>query len=226
MNYRSIYDKIIEFRRKNPVDEYCESHHIIPKCLGGDNSNENIVKLTAREHYISHLILCKLYPSHRGLAYAAIKMTLKAPRQNRSKNKLYEWVKIKFSDLQSEAQKGANNNQFNTIWINQIGTTNNKKIKLTENIPDGWVKGRVLKSNTRTSLDKKLKQVKKEKKQDALKTKWLEFFHEWKETDKSINSFMKEKGYHGASTATKMWKKFNLYEFKKHKKHDCLSTRL
>jgi len=39
---------------------YTERHHIIPKSLGGDNSPENLVKLTAREHFICHLLLTKM----------------------------------------------------------------------------------------------------------------------------------------------------------------------
>lgn len=34
-------------------------HHIIPKCDGGDNSKENRVKLTNREHLIAHVLLAK-----------------------------------------------------------------------------------------------------------------------------------------------------------------------
>jgi hypothetical protein len=34
-------------------------HHIIPECDGGDNSKENRVKLTNREHFIAHVLLAK-----------------------------------------------------------------------------------------------------------------------------------------------------------------------
>ncbi len=39
---------------------YSEKHHIIPKSLGGNNSKDNIVALTAREHYVCHLLLPKM----------------------------------------------------------------------------------------------------------------------------------------------------------------------
>lgn len=39
---------------------YHEKHHIIPKCLGGDNSPQNLVLLTAKEHFIVHLLLIKM----------------------------------------------------------------------------------------------------------------------------------------------------------------------
>ncbi len=39
---------------------YTERHHIIPKSLGGNNSKENLVRLTAREHFICHWLLTKM----------------------------------------------------------------------------------------------------------------------------------------------------------------------
>jgi len=39
---------------------YVERHHIIPKSLGGENINENLVFLTAKEHYICHRFLTKI----------------------------------------------------------------------------------------------------------------------------------------------------------------------
>jgi hypothetical protein len=40
-------------------DVYTEAHHILPKCMNGDNSKENLVKLTCRQHFIAHLLLTK-----------------------------------------------------------------------------------------------------------------------------------------------------------------------
>jgi hypothetical protein len=38
---------------------YTERHHIIPKCIGGTDEPSNIVRLSAREHYIAHRLLVK-----------------------------------------------------------------------------------------------------------------------------------------------------------------------
>lgn len=43
-----------------PEDIYVEKHHIIPRSLDGGNSKENLVKLTAREHFVCHLLLTKM----------------------------------------------------------------------------------------------------------------------------------------------------------------------
>jgi hypothetical protein len=34
-----------------------ELHHILPKCMGGNNNKTNLVRLTLREHYVCHLLL-------------------------------------------------------------------------------------------------------------------------------------------------------------------------
>lgn len=36
---------------------YCESHHIIPRSLGGNNKSNNLVWLTAAEHFTVHRLL-------------------------------------------------------------------------------------------------------------------------------------------------------------------------
>jgi hypothetical protein len=68
MNYKQVYEKLIE-KAKNRIllNESVdgEMHHIIPKCVGGTNNKDNLVKLTYREHYIAHKLLCKIYDSHK-----------------------------------------------------------------------------------------------------------------------------------------------------------------
>ena len=59
--YLSIIDNARRKTRKKSRENYFESHHIIPKCLGGKNNKENRVLLTAKEHYIVHCLLVKMY---------------------------------------------------------------------------------------------------------------------------------------------------------------------
>jgi hypothetical protein len=61
MDYLKIYNNIIERGKlrghsKKELDGYYESHHIKPKCLGGKDCKNNLVLLTAKEHYICHLL--------------------------------------------------------------------------------------------------------------------------------------------------------------------------
>lgn len=75
MNYAAIYTSLMEYRKKD-VTETGEVHHILPKCLGGDDSSSNLVRLTYREHYIAHRLLTKIYPENHNLKYAVYMMTL------------------------------------------------------------------------------------------------------------------------------------------------------
>lgn len=58
--YSKLYFNIIDNAlSRNSIDYYVESHHIHPKSLGGSDSKENLVNLTAREHFICHYLLTK-----------------------------------------------------------------------------------------------------------------------------------------------------------------------
>jgi len=83
MNYQKIYNQIIEQALNRKLEGYKEKHHIIPKCIGGLDIKENIIELTAREHFLCHRILCEIYPSEPKLSYA---LWLMAIGKQKSKN--------------------------------------------------------------------------------------------------------------------------------------------
>lgn len=85
MNYCRLYDSLIARAKTRILDCYRERHHIIPKCLGGSNLKDNIAELTAREHFLCHMLLCRIYPSSKGLWYAAhAMMIMKSTNQSRN----------------------------------------------------------------------------------------------------------------------------------------------
>lgn len=59
--YQIVINAINEKRIKtSPNDDnhiYYESHHIVPRSLGGNNSKTNRVLLTAKEHFLCHTLL-------------------------------------------------------------------------------------------------------------------------------------------------------------------------
>ncbi len=74
MNYQKIYDQLIskaqsENRKKN-FGVYYENHHITPKCMGGSDEQANLILLTAREHFLAHWLLYRIYPNDSKLAFA------------------------------------------------------------------------------------------------------------------------------------------------------------
>ena len=92
------YNKLIEKSKNRDLNGYTERHHIIPKCMGGSDRYENLIYLTAREHYIAHQLLAKTYPYHRGLWLACILMTTDK-HGNRINNRLYDWIRTKHSEM-------------------------------------------------------------------------------------------------------------------------------
>ena len=151
MNYKKIYESLIEFRQNNPAQGYFENHHILPRSLGGSNDPKNLVRLTAREHFVAHLLLTRIYnegPKHHKMVRAFMMMLCSSSNQQRhSPSRRYEILRKQFSQTQSLRQTGASNSQFGTTWIfhELIGP---KKVKIEvvpEYIDQGWFLGRSLK---------------------------------------------------------------------------------
>ena len=110
MNYQNIYDQLIQKRKNNRLskkDCYCEEHHIIPLSEGGPDTKDNKINLSAREHYIAHLLLAKIYDDYK-MWKAWNMMCCKNSRQKRNfkyNSRLFERLKIDFSKKNSEFQK-------------------------------------------------------------------------------------------------------------------------
>jgi len=98
MNYEAIYSNLISNAKSRIIEGYTEVHHIIPRCLGGSDNLDNLVALTAREHYIAHQLLVKIYPSNRSILHAALMMTV-GNKEHRANNRIYAWLKERFSGL-------------------------------------------------------------------------------------------------------------------------------
>lgn len=106
MDYEKHYNLLINRARGRQLSGYSERHHIVPRCMGGDNSKTNIVRLTPEEHYIAHLLLVKMHPGHEGLLWAAMAMTNGTDRHQRS-NKAYGWLRRQFSEEVRKRKTGS-----------------------------------------------------------------------------------------------------------------------
>lgn len=58
--YTKWYFQILENAKNLPRIGYVEEHHIIPRSCGGPDAKDNLVNLSAREHFICHLLLTKM----------------------------------------------------------------------------------------------------------------------------------------------------------------------
>lgn len=152
MNYQEHYDRLISRARNRKLDCYTESHHIIPRCMSGTDVEDNLVDLTAREHFIAHLLLMKIYPKSYGLIKAVHMMCTASGNQERSMNRMYGWLKEKFSSEMSRSQTGKKNSQYGKMWIYSLELKENKKIPKGDTIPDGWFKGRKISFEEKLSV--------------------------------------------------------------------------
>lgn len=83
---------------------YSERHHIIPKCLGGTNDKDNLVRLTAEEHFVAHKLLIMIYPKNQKLWWSAIAMTNKTKNMVRN-NKSAGWLRREFAAWMAEQNR-------------------------------------------------------------------------------------------------------------------------
>lgn len=103
MNYKQVYENLIIRAKDRITDEYTEKHHIIPKSMGGTNYKSNIVRLTAREHFIAHILLWKIYKT-KDMATAVWLMS--HSRGFRINSRHYEELRIQHAEATSEKKTG------------------------------------------------------------------------------------------------------------------------
>lgn len=104
MNCLKIYNDLVEKARNSTYDGYTEIHHIKPKCMGGDDSEDNLVVMSPEQHYTAHLLLAKQYPDNHSLWFASKMMTTGL---NSRRNKLYGFVRRKCNTFHKMAIKNA-----------------------------------------------------------------------------------------------------------------------
>jgi len=106
--YTKIYNLIIARSFTRELYGYSEKHHIIPKCLGGNNLKENIAILSAREHFICHWLLTKmLIGVAKAKMYHALNLMLhaenpyQAHKRYKFTSRVYEIFKKKYAKILS-----------------------------------------------------------------------------------------------------------------------------
>lgn len=102
MNHLKVYESIIEnVKSKNRIKlkrtdinyVYYERHHIIPKCMKGSNNKDNLVLLTAREHYICHKLLTYIHKGNYRIMAAFHRMTFDKKGKHHISSKDYNYAK-------------------------------------------------------------------------------------------------------------------------------------
>ena len=139
MDYNKIYYQIIKRGNNRKLEGYIEKHHIIPKCIGGSDDEDNIVELTAREHFLCHMLLCEIYPKEYKLKHALFLMAIGKNKVKENHyvigSRVYERLRIEYSqmmtgkkhskltcDKKSKAMKG--HSMFTPEWREKIKQAN------------------------------------------------------------------------------------------------------
>ena len=110
--YSKLYYKITSNAKQRITEGYTERHHIVPQSLGGSDDKENLVELTAREHFICHWLLIKMTEGDdRGkMLYALQGMKAENKFQNRYHTKItarvYEKYRVEHAENHSKRMKG------------------------------------------------------------------------------------------------------------------------
>jgi len=165
MNYeKNYYDYtayVKTLNRKKGNGVYYERHHIVPKCAGGKDTPENLVLLTAREHFLAHYLLTKIYKDtlySYNLDYAFICMKRDGYKQQRYFNSwLYESIKVRFAKEVSENNKGQ------VAWNKGIPRTDSVKqaVSKANKGRTAWNKGKTLGAHSPESNRKRSETLKK-----------------------------------------------------------------
>ena len=134
--YKSWHDAIIKKALNRKIKGYSEKHHILPTSLGGLNNKDNIVRLTAKEHFIIHMLLCKFT---KGNAYYKMLYAFKSMCQLINSNHKRDYkINSRISEkLKLEAEKN------NPVYRDDV------KAKISK-----ANKGRVMSKETRLKMSK------------------------------------------------------------------------
>lgn len=161
-----MYDMIITSAqsREQPAG-YVEVHHIIPKSMGGENTADNLVALTGREHLICHWLLTKIVITKKHYhqmvrALSAMSWYVNEHHQRfKLTPRLYETIKAKHAEMMSELISGENNPMYgktHTDAVKEFIRVNNTGRTLTD------------------AQKKKVSESKRGKKREQFSEEWIE----------------------------------------------------
>lgn len=149
--YKKWYDLIVKRAGNRLLEGYYEIHHILPKSLGGNDLNNNLVKLTAREHFICHLLLTKMVEGnnkYKMIKAAKIMSVGHSTGQQRYKvtNRIYSLLKenvevpMEVKLKMRESQRNRFKNSSGTFLGKKHSEDTRKKMSLAASKPksDKW----------------------------------------------------------------------------------------
>ena len=168
--YKKWYNQIVVNGKHEKLPGH-EHHHILPRSLGGTDNDSNLIYITAREHFVCHWLLTKIYPTgeeHWKMLNALRMMRAENKNQQRYDTKItsrvYAKLKEEYANLQSERFSGENNPMYgDKFYRSKEGFERQREAVLGEN--NGM---------KRESSREKMRQLKTGKKRDSFSEEWKE----------------------------------------------------
>jgi hypothetical protein len=123
--YTRWYNQIVANAQNRITEGYTERHHIQPRSLGGADTPDNLVNLTAREHFVCHWLLTKMTAGEdRYKMLNALRM-MRAEKHGQQRyataitSRVYESIKQEYAELQSILRSGEGNGFYGKTHTNE-----------------------------------------------------------------------------------------------------------
>lgn len=124
--YIEMIDRALSETRNKGKGVYYERHHIVPKFMGGVDEN-NTALLTAKEHFVAHLLLTKMVEGtyKNSAAFALSKMAFQDNgQQNRYTARSYSVVRKIVAEAFSDLKKGS------VAWNRGLTTKTSESVRI------------------------------------------------------------------------------------------------
>lgn len=152
MTYEEFIQDILDTRGRFACgEEYHERHHIIPKCIGGTNNEENLIDLFAKEHFIAHRLLALENPNNDSLVYAWHMMSVINDNQHR-----YELTPEEYEEAKIAISKLKLGKSHSIETIKKLSNAAKERLNNPENHP--WY-GRHHKEETKSKMSRSKKEL-------------------------------------------------------------------
>lgn len=141
MNYARIYAAFIDDRKaKQPqAPDYFEKHHIKPRCLGGGDEPENIIRLTVEDHIHAHILLAKIYGGKLwGAVLFMTKRAIGRGKKSRIPTKAEQRAAAFGKKMFSKWNRGANHPGFGKLMAAEARAKMSASQKLRADRGEHW----------------------------------------------------------------------------------------
>ena len=132
--YTRWYDDITSRGKHRSKMPGMETHHIIPECVGGLDIDDNKTNITAREHFICHWLLTKIYYGKERHQLLKALWMMKATNKNQKRyhtkitSRVYAALKTEYAMLQSIKVSGPGNPMYGKNWTAEQKQAHSNKI--------------------------------------------------------------------------------------------------